>query len=341
MGSMDLLFEKATIAFDKLEHTVKQSEPSDLFCTGQIFKDLLPQFSVVEFGQDVLFQESNSNALYFETSPQPSFNKQFNLLIQDLNQHHNDGYQTIICCANTQQAQRFHDIFEEQETVVHYKTLVLSLHQGFVDHDNKIVCYTDHQLFERYHKFHLKNGFSKKQAITLRELNSLDVGDYVTHIDHGIGRFGGLKKIDVEGKLQEAIKLIYGERDVLYLSIHSLHKITKFNGKDGKAPKIYKLGSKAWKTLKQKTKSRVKEIAFNLIQLYAKRKLQKGYQYRPDSAMQLELESSFVYEDTPIKLRLLPISKRIWKVSVLWTVWFVVMWALVKQKSPFVLHSKR
>ncbi|MGB1371022.1 MAG: transcription-repair coupling factor [Flavobacteriaceae bacterium] len=299
MGSMDLLFEKATIAFDKLEHTVKQSEPSDLFCTGQIFKDLLPQFSVVEFGQDVLFQESSSNALYFETSPQPSFNKQFNLLIQDLNQHHNDGYQTIICSANTQQAQRFHDIFEEQETVVHYKTLVLSLHQGFIDHDNKIVCYTDHQLFERYHKFHLKNGFSKKQAITLRELNSLEVGDYVTHIDHGIGRFGGLKKIDVEGKLQEAIKLIYGERDVLYLSIHSLHKITKFNGKDGKAPKIYKLGSKAWKTLKQKTKSRVKEIAFNLIQLYAKRKLQKGYQYRPDSAMQLELESSFVYEDTP------------------------------------------
>ncbi len=299
MGSMDLLFEKATIAFDKLEHTVIQSEPSDLFCTGQIFKDLLPQFSVVEFGQDVLFQESSSNALYFETSPQPSFNKQFNLLIQDLNQHHNDGYQTIICCANTQQAQRFHDIFEEQETVVNYKTLVLSLHQGFIDHDNKIVCYTDHQLFERYHKFHLKNGFSKKQAITLRELNSLEVGDYVTHIDHGIGRFGGLKKIDVEGKLQEAIKLIYGERDVLYLSIHSLHKITKFNGKDGKAPKIYKLGSKAWKILKQKTKSRVKEIAFNLIQLYAKRKLQKGYQYRPDSAMQLELESSFVYEDTP------------------------------------------
>ena len=232
-------------------------------------------------------------------SPQPAFNKQFNLLIQDLNQHHNEGYETIICCANTQQAQRFHDIFEEQESVVHYSTLVLSLHQGFIDHDHKMVCYTDHQIFERYHKFHLKNGFSKKQAITLRELNSLEVGDYVTHIDHGIGKFGGLKKIDVDGKQQEAIKLFYGERDVLYLSIHSLHKITKFNGKDGKPPKIYKLGSKAWKVLKQKTKSRVKEIAFNLIQLYAKRKLQKGFQYRPDSAMQLELESSFVYEDTP------------------------------------------
>ena len=299
LGSTDQLFEKAIKAFDALDSAIKHSQPSDLFCTSTDFKQQLSHFSVVEFGNDLLFDESAANVLNCETSPQPSFNKQFNLLIQDLNQHHNDGYQTIICCANTQQAQRFHDIFEEHETVVRYKTLVLSLHQGFIDHDNKIVCYTDHQLFERYHKFHLKNGFSKKQAITLRELNSLEVGDYVTHIDHGIGRFGGLKKIDVEGKLQEAIKLIYGERDVLYLSIHSLHKITKFNGKDGKPPKIYKLGSKAWKALKQKTKSRVKEIAFNLIQLYAKRKLQKGYQYRADSAMQLELESSFVYEDTP------------------------------------------
>ena len=299
LRSTDQLFEKAIKTFDALDSAIKHSQPSDLFCTSTDFKQQLSHFSVVEFGNDLLFDESAANVLNCETSPQPSFNKQFNLLIQDLNQHHNDGYQTIICCANTQQAQRFHDIFEEHETVVHYKTLVLSLHQGFIDHDNKIVCYTDHQLFERYHKFHLKNGFSKKQAITLRELNSLEVGDYVTHIDHGIGRFGGLKKIDVEGKLQEAIKLIYGERDVLYLSIHSLHKITKFNGKDGKPPKIYKLGSKAWKALKQKTKSRVKEIAFNLIQLYAKRKLQKGYQYRADSAMQLELESSFVYEDTP------------------------------------------
>ncbi|HNQ28471.1 MAG TPA: CarD family transcriptional regulator, partial [Aquaticitalea sp.] len=135
--------------------------------------------------------------------------------------------------------------------------------------------------------------------ITLKELTDLEIGDYVTHIDHGIGKFGGLQKIDVDGKNQEAIKLIYGERDILYLSIHSLHKITKFNGKDGKPPKIYKLGSNAWKALKQKTKSRVKEIAFNLIQVYAKRKLEKGHQYRPDSYMQHELEASFLYEDTP------------------------------------------
>ena len=296
---MDQLFDKATSAFEKKDSSVAFSHPSDLFCSSVDFEAKLSDFSVVEFGSDVLFSVSPNSLIHFNCSPQPSFNKQFNMLIQDLNQQHNEGYNTIICCANSQQAQRFHDIFEDQESVVHYNTIVLSLYQGFIDHDNKIVCYTDHQIFERYHKFQLKNGFSKKQAITLRDLNSLEVGDYVTHIDHGIGKFGGLKKIDVNGKLQEAIKLFYGERDVLYLSIHSLHKITKFNGKDGKPPKIYKLGSKAWKVLKQKTKSRVKDIAFNLIQLYAKRKLQKGFQYRSDSAMQLELESSFVYEDTP------------------------------------------
>ena len=147
---------------------------------------------------------------------------------------------------------------------VHCQIIVLSLYQGFIDHDKKMVCYTDHQIFERYHKFHLKNGYAKKQSITLQELTKLEMGDYITHIDHGIGKFGGLQKIDVEGKKQEAIKLFYGERDILYLSIHALHKITKFIGKDGKPPKVYKLGSKAWKVLKQKTKSRVKEIAFNL-----------------------------------------------------------------------------
>ncbi len=185
----------------------------------------------------------------------------------------------------------------EQE--VHYETIVFPLYQGFVDIEQKLVCYTDHQIFERYHKFRLKNGYAKKQAITLQELNKLEIGDYVTHMDHGIGKFGGLQKIDVQGKKQEAIKLVYGERDILYVSIHSLHKISKFNGKDGKAPKIYKLGSGAWKKIKQKTKARVKHIAFNLIQLYAKRKLQKGFAFGPDTHIQHELESSFMYEDTP------------------------------------------
>ena len=294
-----VLFEKAKSAYKLLSESIQYNDPGALFCTSDNFKQSLQKFSIFEVGSETFYNTEAENIVEVNVGPQPTFNKQFKLLIDDLNQKQASGFENYICCANAQQAQRFHDIFQGHESVVHYKTLVLSLHQGFVNHDLKIACYTDHEIFERYHKFKLKNGFAKKQAITLREINSLEVGDYVTHIDHGIGKFGGLKKIDIEGKSQEAIKLFYGDRDILYLSIHSLHKITKFNGKDGKSPKIYKLGSKAWKTLKQKTKSRVKEVAFNLIKLYAKRKLQKGFQYRPDSAMQLELESSFVYEDTP------------------------------------------
>ncbi|WP_425076223.1 transcription-repair coupling factor [Psychroserpens sp. S379A] len=312
---IDEFFTKAEETFKTLSSEIKHSKPEELFCNSELLKRQLLDFNLIEFGtnayfsvtsstvessqDEILKQVQNDNIITCNTSPQPSFNKQFNLLIEDLNNNHNKGYTNYIACASEQQAKRFHDIFEDVEEDVHYKTVVLSLYQGFIDHDQKITCYTDHQIFERYHKFHLKNGYAKKQAITLKELTNLDVGDYVTHIDHGIGKFGGLQKIDVEGKKQEAIKLVYGERDVLYLSIHSLHKITKFNGKDGKPPKVYKLGSKAWKTLKQKTKSRVKEIAFNLIKVYAKRKLEKGFQYKPDSYLQHELEASFIYEDTP------------------------------------------
>ncbi|MEM6514963.1 MAG: transcription-repair coupling factor [Bacteroidota bacterium] len=315
---IDDFFKKAEDAFKNLSSELKRPEPEELFCNSEILEKQLLDFFLVEFGSSSHFSVSSSlstslkidsvempsrKTFQFNTTPQPAFNKQFNLLIENLKEHHQDGYTNYIACTSEQQAKRFHDIFEDAdfniEQQVHYQTIVLSLYQGFIDHDQKITCYTDHQIFERYHKFQLKNGYAKKQAITLKELNNLEIGDYVTHIDHGIGKFGGLQKIDVEGNTQEAIKLIYGERDILYLSIHSLHKISKFNGKDGKPPKIYKLGSKAWKTLKQKTKSKVKEIAFNLIQVYAKRKLKKGYQYKPDSTLQHELEASFIYEDTP------------------------------------------
>ncbi|GAB5564805.1 MAG: transcription-repair coupling factor [Winogradskyella sp.] len=295
---VDKLFEKASETFETLSNELKHSEPKELFCDSELLKRQLLDFNLVEFGSTALFS-SNKKVIEFNTKPQPSFNKQFELLIDNLNSNHNKGYTNYIACSSEQQTKRLNDIFEDVKQDVHYKTIVLPLYQGFIDDDNNIVCYTDHQIFERYHKFNLKNGYAKKQAITLKELTNLEIGDYVTHIDHGIGKFGGLQKIDVEGKKQEAIKLVYGERDILYLSIHSLHKITKFNGKDGKPPKVYKLGSKAWKTLKQKTKNRVKEIAFNLIQLYAKRKLKKGFQYAPDSYLQHELEASFIYEDTP------------------------------------------
>ncbi|UKM65413.1 transcription-repair coupling factor [Flavobacteriaceae bacterium GSB9] len=297
---IDDFYEKAETAFKELSSDLKHAKPNELFCDSALLKKQLLDFSILEFGTSSVYNKTPNSVIAFSTTPQPTFNKQFNLLIEDLNKNHNKGYTNYIACVSEQQAKRFHDIFDDSNLEVRpYNTAILSLHQGFIDHDAKIVCYTDHQIFERYHKFHLKNGYAKKQAITLKELTNLDIGDYVTHIDYGIGRFGGLQKIDVEGKKQEAIKLIYGERDVLYLSIHSLHKITKFNGKDGKPPKIYKLGSKTWKTLKQKTKARVKHVAFNLIKLYAKRKTEKGYQYNPDSYMQHELEASFIYEDTP------------------------------------------
>ncbi|MBC8755642.1 transcription-repair coupling factor [Kordia sp. YSTF-M3] len=296
-GRIDKLFKKAIAAFGELSEDVKHNTPEELFCTKELLQNQFLEYTIVELTVNPLLKADTF--VGFNTTPQPSFNRQFDLLIEDLDKNHEKGYTNYITCVSEQQAKRFHDIFDDVEQKVHYETVVLPLYQGFADHDQKVICYTDHQIFERYHKFHLKNGYAKKQAITLKELTNLEVGDYVTHIDHGIGKFGGLKKIDVEGIKQEAIKLIYGERDILYLSIHSLHKISKFNGKDGKPPKIYKLGSGAWKKLKQKTKARVKHIAYNLIELYAKRRTQKGFQYQPDTYLQHELEASFIYEDTP------------------------------------------
>lgn len=300
-AQLDKLFGKAEEAFKNLSEEIKHQAPQELFCDAKTFKKQLLGFSVVEVGTQAFLNPQQ--LIQFNTSPQPAFNKNFDLLVENLNKNHESGFTNYIFCGSEQQAKRFHDIFESddinQDQQVHYQTVVLPLFQGFINQDTKQVCYTDHQIFERYHKFHLKNGYAKKQAITLKELTNLEVGDYVTHIDHGIGKFGGLQKIDVEGKKQEAIKLIYGERDILYVSIHSLHKISKYNGKDGKAPKIYKLGSKAWKNLKKKTKARVKHIAYNLIELYAKRRLEKGHAYAPDSYLQHELEASFIYEDTP------------------------------------------
>ena len=299
-GKLDKFFAKSEEAFADLSKEIKHAKPAELFCNGNFIKNQFTQFIVVHFGTKNRVLDSNIAAkINFNTIPQPSFNKQFNLLIDNLDEYHQAKFTNYIFCANEQQAKRFHDIFDDATQEVHYETIVFPLYQGFVDLDNKLVCYTDHQIFERYHKFRLKNGYAKKQAITLQELNKLEIGDYVTHMDHGIGKFGGLQKIDVQGKKQEAIKLVYGERDILYVSIHSLHKISKFNGKDGKTPKIYKLGSGTWKKIKQKTKARVKHIAFNLIQLYAKRKLQKGFSFGPDTHIQHELEGSFMYEDTP------------------------------------------
>ncbi len=294
LNDLNVLFEKATLRFDNLSETLNHTLPSELFLDGLQIKEQLNGYSRISV------KNSDSKAtLIGYTEPQPSFNKHFNLLIENLQENTKKGYLNYLFCTNEKQAKRFHDIFEDSEEEIEYQTVVFQIHEGFIDHHHKIVCYTDHQIFERYNKFQLKNGFAKKQAVTLQEINNLEIGDFVTHIDHGIGKFGGLQKIKVNDKKQEAIKLIYGDADVLYISIHSLHKIAKFTGKDGKEPKVHKLGSPTWKKAKQKAKTRVKQIAFDLIQLYAKRKNQKGFRYDPDSYLQHELEASFMYEDTP------------------------------------------
>ncbi|WP_339657734.1 transcription-repair coupling factor [Flavobacterium frigidarium] len=302
-GQLDKHFAKAEEAFEKLSRDIKHATPDQLFVNQAAFIKRAIDFSVVEFGSKAIFR--TTKAFDYHIKPQPSFNKQFDLLLNNLNENHFNGYKNFLFCSNDAQVKRFQVIFENLDEVnaenisKQYNSIVLPIYQGFIDEENQIACYTDHQIFERYHKFNIKNGYSKKQNITLKELTTLSVGDYVTHIDHGIGRFGGLQKIDVEGKTQETIKLVYADNDIVYVSIHSLHKISKYTGKDGTPPKIYKVGSSAWKTLKQKTKARVKNIAFNLIQLYAKRRLDKGFQFAPDSYLQNELESSFIYEDTP------------------------------------------
>ena len=293
---LEELYKKAETAYSRLNDTT-QYPPETLFTNKSEWIEDAQNKSILLLNRsDYLPHETK---IIIKQSPQPVFNKQFDLLTDYLNKNHERGYTNIIFCANEPQAKRFHDIFQEMEQVVHYKTIVQPIFQGFEDIDSKNAYFSDHQIFERYHKYQLKSDTAKKQSLSLKELTQLEVGDYVTHIDHGIGRFGGLQRIDVEGNWQEAIKLIYGERDILYLSIHSLHKISKYNGKDGTVPKIYKLGSKAWKVLKQKTKTRVKEIAFNLIQLYAKRREKIGFGFDPDSYLQWELEASFLYEDTP------------------------------------------
>ena len=298
--NIDLLKNSLSNSFEKVtSKSNDKTELDKLFYSGKSLVQDLSKLSVVELNKI----GSNSIHTQFNISPQPAFNKKFKLLIENISQYHNKEYSVKIFCSNKTQIKRFKDIFELNKIDFDPVLVEKAIFKGFIDHDQKEVCYSDHEIFERYHKFKIKSGFETKKRVNLNELKQLEIGDYVTHIDHGVGVFGGLKKIDVNGKIQEAIKLTYGERDTLYVSIHLIHKICKYNGKDGTKPKIYKLGSGAWKKIKLKAKKRVKEVAFNLIEAYAKRKLKKGFQYGIDSSMQHELEASFIYEDTPDQIK--------------------------------------
>jgi len=263
-------------------------------------KEELNDFTIVEWGKGFLF---DGKKVAFSISPQPPFKKNFDLLIADLKKKQADKYLSFIFTENPKQIIRFEQIFEDLEANVEYKAIHSSIKQGFIDNDLKLAIYTDHQIFDRFYKYKTQRSFSKQKAVSIRLLKQLDRGDFVTHIDHGIGEFVGLQKIEINGKSQEVVRLKYKDGDTLFVGIQSLHKISKYVGKEGHKPKIYKLGSKAWENLKRKTKSKIKDIAKDLIKLYAVRKSAKGFAFAPDSYLQRELESSFIYEDTPDQVK--------------------------------------
>ncbi len=237
--------------------------------------------------------------LSFHMNPQPSFNRNFDLLIQNLQELDGKDYRIFLFAENPRQLERLHSIFTDLNAEIRLVPLAVSIHEGYIDHDNRLVCYTDHQIFQRYHKYKIKQAFSKNKALTLKTLRELQPGDYVTHIDHGVGVYSGLQKMDMNGKMQEAVRIRYKDGDLLYVNISSLHKISKYSGKEGSVPKMNKLGSDVWSRLKEKTKKEVKDIATDLIRLYAERKSRKGFAHAPDTYLQTELEASFVFEDTP------------------------------------------
>ncbi len=283
----------------EIETKLTEQENTDQIILKEDFLENLKQFNVIEFGQKPFLKNTET---IFNTSYQPSFNKNFALLGNNILENYHKNYTTYILSDNEKQIERLKEIFNDINPEIRFEPILKTIHEGFIDHDLKVCIYTDHQIFGRYHKFKIKNSLQKKEQITMRELTGLHPGDYVVHVDHGIGKFGGLEKIDISGKTQEAIKLVYKDQDTVYISIHALHKISKYKGKDSEPPKIYKLGSGAWQKLKQTTKSKVKDIAKELIQLYAKRKEQKGFGFSTDTYLQKELESSFIYEDTPDQL---------------------------------------
>lgn len=278
------------------KHPLQDGTADELFVNTEKTLALLKQYRIIELGSSFL---KSKKSFSFDTIPQPSFNKNFELLIKDLKANEEKGYTNFIFSENTKQIERFYAIFEDLKSDIKFTAIYKAIHEGFIDHNLKIACYTDHQIFNRYHKFNLRQGFSRDSQLLLKTIRELRPGDFVTHIDHGVGVFSGLEKIMVAGQEQEAVRLIYAGNDILYVGIQSLHKISKYSGKEGTAPKVHKLGTDTWNNLKKKTKKHIKELAFDLIQLYAKRKSHQGFAFAKDTYLQNELEASFMYEDTP------------------------------------------
>ncbi|TAD95122.1 MAG: transcription-repair coupling factor, partial [Bacteroidetes bacterium] len=304
LNTLQNYFDRAKENFEQM--TAKTdikiiSDPKILFESAEEFQEQSKAFFMIEFGK--IFTPSKNDSehkiTYFETKPQPSFNKDFVLFsehLADLQSHH---VRNLITAESPKQLERLAMILAEIDPQLKFEEFNISLHEGFYDQLMGMSCYTDHQLFERFHRYRSKVKYSKTKSLTLKELRSLQVGDYVTHVDYGVGRFAGLEKVEVNGKHQESIRLVYRDDDLLYVSIHALHKIAKYSGKDGNLPTLNKLGSQEWEKKKSAVKRKVKDIAKELISLYAKRKNAKGFAFSKDTYLQAELESSFLYEDTP------------------------------------------
>ena len=260
-------------------------------------------FHRIEFGTKA--STTMQATVTFETSPQPLFHKNFELVEQSLTDLIERGYQLYILTDSAKQAERLKTIFEERGNDIPFEAVDRTIHGGFVDATMRIVCFTDHQIFDRFHKYNLRSDKARsgKMAISLKELSQFEPGDYVVHIDHGVGRFAGLVRMPNGNSTQEVIKLVYSNDDVVFVSIHSLHKISKYKSKEGESPRINKLGTGAWEKLKERTKTKIKDIARDLIKLYSQRTQEKGFAYSPDSFLQHELEASFLYEDTPDQMK--------------------------------------
>lgn len=288
------------VALENIAEVYEAKTMQETYLTRKEIVESISKYSTIEIG--LVFQKEQDTDFEFYTSLQPSFNQDFSLFADKLEELSLQGYDNMFFVRDDKQKQRIENIineYKQRDKILKVRYLDFSLSSGFIDNENKRSYFTDHQLFNRYNRYHIQNNTDKRESLTIDELINLKPGDYVVHMDYGVGKFSGLEKLTNNGKVQEAIRLIYKNNDILYVSIHSLHKISRYTSSDGIEPKLNRLGSSAWQTLKEKTKKKVKDIAKDLIKLYAQRKASKGFAFSADSYLQNELEASFMYEDTP------------------------------------------
>ncbi len=311
--------ESSVFAFDDLifscdvlnkvyesKHNLMKTEvekDKEAYINGDDFLQFVSGFRKIELNHGS--HMPNSDRVAFSTQPQPLYHKNFDLVIDGFRSYIAENKRIFVLSDSVKQTDRIRAIFDDKGVDIQFTPVLHTVHSGFVDNDMNICVFTDHEIFDRFHRYSLKSDKARngKVLLTLKELNQFKIGDYVTHIDHGVGRFGGLVNMDVNGKKQEVIKLIYQNNDIIFVNINNLHRISRYKGKDGTPPKVSRLGSGAWEKLKDRTKKKVKDIARDLIKLYARRKAEKGFAFSPDSFLQKELEASFIYEDTPDQMK--------------------------------------